>query len=275
LSKAILISIIYLITAAILNDLFGQSSNLAIDGALKISSSSSDPAQPGTIRFNAETNDFEGWNGLYWISITGFQYDVGSVTDVHGNVYATIKIGDQEWMAENLRVTQFRNGDAIVQVFDDLAWAIADYPGYCWYNFDPSLEGTHGLLYNWYAAGDSRGICPTGWRLPKDDVANNDSDWQDLREYLGVSDHGPKLREAGFIHWKDTNNGTNSSGFTARGSGQRRSNGTYALLNERVFFWSDRENGTDAFSVSMTAINNLGPALTSKNYGYSIRCIKE
>src|SRR5262245_17288159 len=78
------------------------------------------------------------------------------VTDIDGHVYHTIKIGNQLWMAENLRVTRYRNGDPIPHIPDTTAWRICTTGAYCNYNNDPSYANTHGRLYNWYAINDSR-----------------------------------------------------------------------------------------------------------------------
>ena len=94
------------------------------------------------------------------------EYD--TVTDIDGNVYQTVQIGDQFWMAENLKVTHYQNGDEIpCNVYND----------------DPSNAAIYGRLYNWYAVDDERGICPEGWHVPSDDEA--DSEWQILVDYLG------------------------------------------------------------------------------------------
>jgi len=101
----------------------------------------------------------------------------GTVTDIDGNVYQTVIIGDQEWMAENLRVTKYNNGDAIPTGFSNEDWdnttngAYAIYPHGSIDELDSDAEvvSVHGKLYNWYAAKDSRGLCPTGWHLSSDD----------------------------------------------------------------------------------------------------------
>jgi hypothetical protein len=94
-------------------------------------------------------------------------YDVGppatdTMTDIDGNVYKTIKIGNQVWMAENLKVTRYRNGDPIPKVTNNSKWNNLKSGAYCIYNNDNANISTYGLLYNWYAVDDSRNIAPEG-----------------------------------------------------------------------------------------------------------------
>lgn len=100
-----------------------------------------------------------------------------SVTDIDGNVYKTVKIGNQLWMAENLKVTRYRNGDAIPNRADDEEWDNST-GAYCNYNNDTTNSGIFGKLYNWFAIDDSRKISPVGWHVP------SDVEWQELIDYL-------------------------------------------------------------------------------------------
>ena len=94
------------------------------------------------------------------------------VTDIDGNVYKTVIIGTQEWMAENLKVTRYRNGDTIPNV-TDTTWLSLQSGAYCWYNNDTNdtaaYKTTYGALYNWYAVSDSRNIAPIGWHVASDE----------------------------------------------------------------------------------------------------------
>jgi len=143
----------------------------------------------------------------------------GTMTDQDGNTYKTITIGTQTWMAENLRVTKYRNGDAISNVTDDATWKVLTTEACCTYENTTNKDeiATYGRLYNFYAATDSRNIAPTGWHVP------SDAEWTTLTTYLGgESVAGGKLKEAGTTHWESPNTGaTNESGFTGLPSGGR------------------------------------------------------
>lgn len=148
-------------------------------------------------------------------------YETGTVTDIDGNVYQTIKIGNQWWMAENLKVTHYRNGNAIPNVTSYFSWRDLSSGAYCAYNNDNGNADAYGMIYNWYwyAVDDSRNIAPIGWHVPTDE------EWKELEMYLGLSqteaddtgyrgtDEGDKLKAT--TGWYNNGNGTNESGFTA------------------------------------------------------------
>ena len=105
----------------------------------------------------------------------------GYCVDIDGNVYKIIKIGDQWWMAENLKVTRYRNGDQIPNIENASEWSALLTGAYCVYENKVSLADTFGYLYNWYAIDDSRNIAPAGWHVPTDE------EWKQLEMYLGMS----------------------------------------------------------------------------------------
>ena len=163
----------------------------------------------------------------------------GSMTDQEGNVYKTIKIGLQTWMAENLRTTKYRNGERIANITDDGTWDTTYSGAYCWYNNDSiSNRDIYGALYNFYAVNDSRNIAPIGWHIP------TDTEWTTLTDYLAGSEYGAlpgyKMREDGSSHWYTiigTGPGTyNESGFTGLPGGNR--NVSFSPLGLRANFWS-------------------------------------
>ena len=146
--------------------------------------------------------------------------EYGMVRDIDGSEYKTIVIGNQTWMAENLRVTHYRNGDPIPNVTGNEEWSRLTTGAYCNYNntTNPDTIATYGRLYNWYAAIDSRKIAPEGWRVATAE------DWDTLVNYLGgYRVAGRKLKEAGGFHWDWVINYSddNSSGFTALPGGWR------------------------------------------------------
>lgn len=111
-----------------------------------------------------------------------------TVTDIDGNVYNTVEIGTQQWMAENLKVTS-NEGTAIPLVTDGIGWNNLTTPGYCWYNNDNTTYGdVYGALYNWYGV-NAGNFCPVGWHVP------TDAEWTVLNDYLGGSSvAGGKLK---------------------------------------------------------------------------------
>ena len=143
----------------------------------------------------------------------------GTMTDQDGNVYKTITIGTQTWMAENLRTTKYQDGTAIPNETDLTAWEKLTTGAYCNYNNTTNADtiATYGRLYNWYAFADSRMIAPTGWHIP------TDAEWTILSTYLGGKTLvGGKIQETGTTHWLSSSDlVTNESGFTALPSGYR------------------------------------------------------
>jgi len=76
------------------------------------------------------------------------QVNAQTVTDKDGNVYTTVTIGTQEWMAENLKTTKYKDGTDIPLVKDASEWIVLSTPAYCWYNNDTAYKNTYGALYN-------------------------------------------------------------------------------------------------------------------------------
>ena len=181
---------------------------------------------------------------------------ISSVTDIDGNVYETVQIGDQLWMAENLKTQYYNNGDEIPMVNN--SWenlnhgAISNYGGTSgsYGSFDPSTaKEIYGLLYNWDAINDNRNICPEGFHIPSRDEI------EELIIYLGginIEDDpntsynetyyensqisGGKAKEVGTEHWETPNTGaTNESGFTGLPGGWRDpTNGYFYEINQRA-----------------------------------------
>ncbi|MBD3333686.1 hypothetical protein GF356_12625, partial [candidate division GN15 bacterium] len=197
----------------------------------------------------------------------------GTVTDIDGNVYQTIKIGDQWWMAENLKVTHYRNGDPIPHVTDYGTWSGLSTGAYCEYDNNPSHVATYGRLYNWNAVDDSRNIAPVGWHVP------SDAEWQTLVDYLGGSGvAGGKVKEAGLAHWASPNTGaTNESGFTALPGGYRSSTGTFYKMSIQAYFWSSTEYGSnDAWGRDLFYLNSQVDRFNyGKQDGFTVRCVRD
>jgi uncharacterized protein (TIGR02145 family) len=200
--------------------------------------------------------------------------DSTTVTDIDGNVYKTIKIGNQWWMAENLKVTHYRNGDPIPNVADNSTWEGLSTGAYCNYNNDEGNVATYGRLYNWFAVVDSRNIAPAGWHVP------TDAEWQTLVDYLGGSAiAGGKMKETSTTHWNSPNTGaTNESGFTALPGGYcYYFDGTFFGMGYFAFFWSSTETETYSGYVLAHYLSYGGTRIVRDSYherkGFSVRCV--
>lgn len=210
--------------------------------------------------------------------------DGDTVTDIDGNVYQIVKIGEQYWMAENLKVTHFRNGEVIPNVMNATEWSNQTAGAYCNYANDTSKVYTYGRLYNWFAVDDNRNIAPAGWHVPTDE------EWKELEMYQGMSqsdaddtgyrgtDEGGKLKETGTTHWRSPNTGaTNESGFSALPGGHRGSNGFFGSLGFDAHFWSSTEYSSSHawrrhLYYNYSDIHRLN---FSKNSGFSVRLIRD
>lgn len=196
----------------------------------------------------------------------------GTVTDIDGNVYQTIRIGDQWWMMENLEVTHYRNGEPIPHVTDDTTWSGLTSGAYCNYNNYTDNVATYGRLYNWYAVDDTSNIAPEGWHVPTDE------EWQTLIDYLGSSVASGKLKETGTTHWTSPNTGaTNESGFTALPGGLRiSSNGSFYNMGYYADFWSSAGYSGGAWFRRLTYDNSqVVYGSSDKRNCRSVRCVRD
>jgi uncharacterized protein (TIGR02145 family) len=200
----------------------------------------------------------------------------GNLTDQEGNQYKTIQIGTQEWMAENLKTSKYRNGDPIPEVENKTTWFESTTGAHCFYDNDATKNCPYGKLYNWYAVSDNRNICPTGWHVP------TTIEWQTLEDYLGgFSQAGNKMRTTGIQYWLFFNEGaTNESGFSALPGGYRAASPQLDFYNlgYSAIWWSSSIQGTEFANYRGT--NNQGnnwlfSGAAPHNQGYSIRCIKD
>jgi len=156
-----------------------------------------------------------------------------NITDIDGNTYKSVIMGTQEWMAENLNVSSYRNGDSITNVTDKTKWQQQATGAYSDYNNTPSYSTTYGKLYNFFSVVDSRNLCPTGWHIPKIE------EWNLLITYIGEPIGNTKLRETGTAHWNSPNRlATNITGFTALPGGSRNFAGIYGQLGSQGNWWT-------------------------------------
>ena len=199
--------------------------------------------------------------------------ETGTVMDFDENVYKTIKIGNQWWMAKNLKVKHYNNGDKIRNVTNATDWINLSSGAYCSYNNDDNNIAIYGILYNWFAVGDSRNVAPEGWHVPSYE------EWETLIEFLGGGAiAGGKMKETGTTHWISPNNGaTNESGFTALPGGFLDYEGNFRSISIFGVWWSS--TGYSATNAWYCYINNSGTDVQfredyEKIVGFSIRCIK-
>lgn len=191
----------------------------------------------------------------------------GTITDYDGNIYETVVIGTQTWMKENLRSLHYADGSTIEDAYA--------------YENNESNVSDYGRLYTWNAVmkiitkstSNTQGICPNGWHVPTKEEG------EICEDFLGGNMiAGGKMKETGYTYWLQPNEGaTNESEFSARGSGQRGSTGTYGLINEGFFMWTSTEKDNKANNLGLfhdsdnSAFNQTHP----KTMGYSVRCLKD
>ncbi|HEY5511140.1 MAG TPA: FISUMP domain-containing protein, partial [Prolixibacteraceae bacterium] len=195
------------------------------------------------------------------------------VIDVDGNIYTTVTIGTQVWMAENLKTTKYNDNSAILNVTDNTTWAGRTEGAYCWYsNDETTYKPTYGALYNGYAVNTTK-LCPTGWHVP------TNTEWTTLTTDLGGLDvAGGKLKETGTTHWLSPNTGaTNTSGFTALPGGSRDySSGTFDYIGRYGNWWSSTMNKSQQiyYRTMYNNASDVDGSPISKTYGFSVRCLK-
>ena len=207
------------------------------------------------------------------VTFTTLPASGGTLTDIDGNEYNTVIIGTQVWMAENLKVTKYRNGDPIPDVISSSEWSSLTTGGYCNISNDAGLSIVYGRLYNWYAVNDDRNIAPIGWHV------STDADWTTLTNFLGGENvAGGKMRETGTLHWCSPNEGaTNESGFTALPGGVR----SYEYGFLQTCYWGCWWSAT--ICSDSTAYNrlieNYGTSISRVDnhmkHGMSIRCVRD
>lgn len=193
----------------------------------------------------------------------------------HPETYKTIKIGETVWMAKNLNVSHYRNGDPIPQVQADDEWRALETGAWCYYENKAKNEKTYGKLYNWYATNDARGLAPKGWHIP------TDKEWSQLYHYLGDDAAGGKMKSR--RGWEknlyENGNGTNESGFKGLPGGMRDGDrgggGYFQLVGKYGAWWSSTEeiSGASFHQLKMDAYPYCNDV--EKQAGASVRCVKD
>jgi uncharacterized protein (TIGR02145 family) len=198
---------------------------------------------------------------------------IDSIIDIEGNVYRTIGIGSQIWMAENLRTLKLNNGTVIPQVKDDSDWHYNKTPAYCWYNNDSvNYSKIYGALYNFYAVSTDS-LCPTGWHVPRN------SEWTKLINFLGGAEKaGGKLKDYYTSYWSEPNFCfVNNYGFAALPGGMRQSGGKFIDITTRGYWWTSTSID-DLYAYAFIMFHEKAEILKIyglKKEGYSVRCIKD
>jgi uncharacterized protein (TIGR02145 family) len=192
-------------------------------------------------------------------------------TDGDNNNYPVVRIGDQTWMAENLKTAHYANGDEIENAVDSLTWVSSSAGSYCFYGDSSAYKDAYGALYNWKSVNDSNMLCPSGWHIP------TDAEWTILETNLGGKRlAGEKLKETGNEFWKDGNpNANNESGFSARPAGQRHANSSFTGAGDETGWWTSTQgNGDSAWIFTVdNGTDRLNRSVVHVLSGYSVRCI--
>jgi uncharacterized protein (TIGR02145 family) len=194
----------------------------------------------------------------------------GTVEDFEGNIYKTVKIGNQWLMAENLKSTINNKGVSITEITGNSSWSTDISGAFCWYDNDLTNKDKYGALYNYYAVNSD--LCPLGWHVPSND------DLITLRNYLGDEyEAGGPLKEIGTVYWGTPNaKATNITGFSARGSGFRNTNGIFQDIRVTGSYWTTSVMSTGVAGAWHLDYNSgwLGGSQAYYNEGLSVRCIK-
>jgi uncharacterized protein (TIGR02145 family) len=212
----------------------------------------------------------------------------GNVSDIDGNIYKTIQLVTQVWMAENLKVNNFSNGELIPIVENPSSWSTTTLPSMCYYNNDfQSNECPYGALYNFYVVSDSRNVCPSGWHVP------TDLDWRQLEAFLGMNPVELVIENGGrgeiqnvggqlksMTAWMSPNVGaTNQSGFSSLPSGNRYGPSTsiFSALLTGAYYWTSTPVGNGYYY--FRHVNNYDNKINrandaTGNEGFSIRCVR-
>ncbi len=207
------------------------------------------------------------------------EIEFGSLTDIEGNTYKTVKIGSQVFMAENLKTLKLNDGTVIPQIKDAVTWKTLTTPAYCWYNNDSTTyKELYGPLYNWHTVITGK-LCPSGWHVPIY------TDWKNLNVSLGGTDTNygitvGKLKETDTVLWVSPNEGaTNSTDFKSIPGGYRDKEGKFNLMGYQCRFWSASEDRSDTLRAWYFLLMNYpcsgGLTSSEKTGGFSVRCIRD
>ena len=250
---------------------------------------------------------------IFFLMMTSGIFGQEIVTDIDGNQYNTVQIGEQVWLKENLKVTRFNNGDPILEMLSPEYWLWqTDFhtttnpfgygtPGHCYYNNDTTYLNRYGRLYNWFVAGDNRNVCPTGWKVPSymdyfemfyfvDSTTLDLLDYNEMYINDGVMNNQSGKKFSSNQYWDQGFGGNNETGFTGLPNGERANYGwTFTIENTKYLhegimsdFWTkdtvpwDMDGG---FGIRSKSIYIIGDYIrmypSGRGIGYGIRCLKD
>lgn len=220
-----------------------------------------------------------------------FACGTDTVSDIDGNDYQTVQLGNQCWMAENLKTTTYRDGTNIPEITDNTDWANDTDGARAAYNNDSDNVTTYGYLYNWHAVDNTSELCPTGWSVPSHsnfteleqwvcNEANNDNcdtefPYDTATTGFQGTDEGDRIKS------EDTRNWCNSSpcathGFSALPGGYRFTIGNFYYLGSFARFWSSSEDGSVAWGRYLyPSFSTVNRDTYSQVYGFSVRCLRD
>ncbi len=243
----------------------------------------------------------------FFLLFTPITKSQGTVTDIDGNTYRTVSIGNQVWMAENLRTTRYNDGTTLLSGLPDDEWAITTEGAYAVYPHGnvkgiyskAEMVKAYGKLYNWYSVVDESRLCPKGWRVPSDDdwrnlvfyliaTYNLSNEWEDikgignaLKSYRQVEtspfeDYAGNLLEHPRWNYSHNHYGTDKFNFSALPAGGRYSKGVFSHIGNAALWWSSTEkSNTHAWGRSIGYYHGgIYRFSAKKNIGFSVRCLQ-
>jgi uncharacterized protein (TIGR02145 family) len=210
---------------------------------------------------------------------------ITTVSDIDGNIYNVIAIGNQKWMKENLKVRKYRNNDSIPGNLSNPDWVATNSGACAIFGNDIQNLSKFGRLYNWYAIADPRGLCPAGWHVP------TDNDWKSLEETLGMlftelnnsnqrgatQNVGGKLKSISALWNPPNTGGTNNSGFSAEPGGFRNDLGEFQYSGDISFLWSSSLNTSSVpwYRSLSNGLSGIVRTTFSQTAGMSVRCVQD
>jgi hypothetical protein len=177
-----------------------------------------------------------------------------TVKDIDGHVYQTFIIGKQVWMAENLQVTRYRNGEAIPNITDTAAWTASTSGAYCNYNNDTGNVAGYGRLYNWHAINDKRKLAPEGWHIPTE---------EEIATLVALLEKNPPTADTLKVQAL---------------AGYRHCNGgTYHTLGFNGYWWSATRSFEiyDWSSRIFTGFADVQRNGYEAGFGFAVRCVRD